>query len=399
MNNRPHLLFVTALLLITATACGEDPSPETATLPDTATVDTAATTTNPANAAASIVTAAPATTRAPETTTTDASQATTASETTTTSAPVEFEPTVLSYNYPASGDLRYSIAIEQQASVELDTGIAEELPPSPIEVDSILAGTIGYKTSTGPQENTTRIRILSDLSLVENRVSMGGVAMPASEIESAPGFEERIDITVVVDQQGNVLEFSSDALENLLGGENFLPNNSLGVQQLNRPFGPVFPDRPVAVGDAWTERVEQAGPGSLIITNAQHRLVAVGGTEKRPILVIESTYQTEAFEWDMTEMVYGMFGALAEEVTEGEAQAGQETLPEFQLLITVTPGAVQVVARFDPQVGLVIQGDYQTRGRVTTDMTIPGEGGQPFTIITATEYDQGAFYELIEDAS
>ena len=32
-------------------------------------------------------------------------------------------------------------------------------------------------------------------------------------------------------------------------------------------------------------------------------------------------------------------------------------------------------------------------------MTIPGEGGQPFTIITATEYDQGAFYELIEDAS
>ena len=85
---------------------------------------------------------------------------------------MEFEATVLSYNYPASGDLQYSIAIEQQASVELDTGIAEELPPSPIEVDSILAGTIGYKTSTGPQENTTRIRILSDLSLAENRVSM-----------------------------------------------------------------------------------------------------------------------------------------------------------------------------------------------------------------------------------
>ena len=165
MNNRPHLLFVTALLLITATACGEDPSPETATLPDTATVDTAATTTNPANAAASIVTAAPATTRAPETTTTDASQATTASETTTTSAPVEFEPTVLSYNYPASGDLQYSIAIEQQASVELDTGIAEELPPSPIEVDSILAGTDWlqdqYRPTREHHENPHPLRPLS----------------------------------------------------------------------------------------------------------------------------------------------------------------------------------------------------------------------------------------------
>ena len=101
----------------------------------------------------------------------------------------------------------------------------------------------------------------------------------------------------------------------------------------------------------------------------------------------------------MTEMVYGMFGALAEEMTEGEAQAAQEALPAFQLLINVTPGAVQVVARFDPQVGLVIQGDYQTRGRVTTDMTIPGEAGEPFPMITTTEYEQGAFYELIDTTS
>ena len=58
------------------------------------------------------------------------------------------------------------------------------------------------------------------------------------------------------------------------------------------------------------------GTGRAIITNAQHRLVTVEGTEKRPILVIESTYQTEAFEWDMTEILSSPW----------PPQAGQETL-------------------------------------------------------------------------
>ena len=133
----------------------------------------------------------------------------------------------------------------------------------------------------------------------------------------------------------------------------------------------------------------------MVITNAEHRLVAVEGTEERPILVVESEYQTEPFEWDMSEFLTGMFGAFSDELPEDQAQEGQEILSEFKLVISVIPGPVQATTWFDPQAGLVIESEHQAQGEVTTHMTIPGETGEPFTISTATAYDQVVFYQLI----
>lgn len=381
---RSRLLLVALSLLMAATSCGT-PDEATATRADTAAT---------AGESRITITRAPADAAARETTTTNAPQTTGAIQTTTTSfIPVVIEPLILSYGYPAGGEIQYSISIGQRTSVELNEGDPEELPPDPIEVTSLLAGTLIYRTNPGLEEDTTSIRIYSDFHLVENEASMGGVAVPTTSVmEAAPGFEEPIDTTVVVDRKGNLLEFYIEAIENLLGGENFLPNNSVGIQQLNRPFGPAFPDHPVAAGDVWTERLEQQGPDGLIVTHGEHRLVAVEGTVRQPLLVIESEYQTETFEWDITEMLYGRFGALAENMT-------GEDVPAGELVINVTPGPVAVVTRFDPQLGLVVQGDYQTAGKVTTDMTILGATGEPLTIITTTEYEQGAFYELIEATS
>ena len=332
---------------------------------------------------------------APETTTTNASQTTVAPETTTTAAAPDFEPTLLSYHYPSSGEVEYAVSIEQQAEVKLDGGGAAEMPPGPITVNSILAGTLSYRTDPGAEENTTTIRILSDFKLVENEASMGGITLPADEIGAVPGFEAPIDITVVVDQQGNILEFSIKEMDDLFGDANFLPNSSAGSQQLARPVGPAFPDHPVDVGDAWTERTEEEGLGGMVITNAAHRLVAVEGTKDRPILVVESEYRTEPFEWDMSEFLTGMFGAFSDELSEDEAQEGQEALSEFKLVISVIPGPVQATTWFDPQAGLVIESGHQAQGAVMTHMTIPGETGEPFAVITATTYDQVVFYQLI----
>ncbi len=389
---RNRFLIASTLVLVTAAACGGDSSSDQppSTLPETTTAAAPETTTT--TAAPPQTTTA---TMAPETTTTNASQTTVAPETTTTAAAPDFEPTLLSYHYPSSGEVEYAVSIEQQAEVRLDGGAPAEMPPGPITVNSILAGTLSYRTDPGAEENTTIIRILSDFKLVENEASMGGITLPADEIDDAPGFETPIDITVVVDQQGNVLEFSSKELDDLFGAENFLPNSSAGNQQFSRPVGPAFPDHPVDVGDTWTERTEEEGPGGMVITNAEHRLVAVQGTEERPILVVESEYQTEAFEWDMSEFLTGMFGAFSGELPEDEAQEGQEVLSEFKLLISVIPGPVQATTWFDPQAGLVIESEHQAQGEVTTHMTIPGETGEPFTISTATAYDQVVFYQLI----
>ena len=376
---RPHrrwkVLLAALSTLVLAAACGGDNGGQ----PEPAAPET---TTPPTTAAPT--TAAPPTTRAPETTTTSASQTTTVPESTTTTEGPRFEPVHLSYNYPSGGELEYSISIEQQAEVELEGGPAEGMPPGPIEMNTLLAGSIRYAISPGPDEDTVSIRIVSDIRMVESEATMGGFSIPSSELGEAPGFETPIDITVITDLQGNVLDMASEGLDDLFGGMNFQSASSVGNQHLSRPFGPAFPDTPLGVDDSWTERIEQEGPFGSIVTNAEHLVVAVEGTEDRPILVVESEYRTDAFEWDMSEMMRGMFGAFAEELPSEEAEEGQDIFGDLQLLVTAAPGIVHSTVRFDPGIGLVVEGEQQAQGEVTTSMTMPGDAGEPFTIITGS---------------
>ena len=381
------VLFAALTTLLLAAACGgesdgqsEPAAPETTAAPTTA----------------APTTAAPQTTRAPETTTTNASQTTTVPESTTTTEAPGFEPARLSYNYPSDGGIEYSMSIEQQAEVLLEGGPAEGgMPPGPIKMKTILAGAMSYTISPGPEEDTVSIRIVSDIQTVENEATMGGISIPSSELGEAPGFETPIDITVTTDLQGNIIDMSSEGFDELFGGMNFQSASSVGNQHLNRPFGPAFPDTPLGLGDSWTERIEQEGPFGSIVTSAEHRVVAVEGTEGNPILVVQSETLTEAFEWDMSEMMLGMFGAFAEEMPSDEAQEGQDIFGDLQLLVSAAPGIVQSTVRFDPQIGLVIEGEQQAQGEVTTFMTIPGDADEPFTIITGVTYDQSIFFHLI----
>jgi len=384
-RRRWKVLLAALTTLALAAACGGDTDDQ----PEPVTAETTAPPT----------TAVPQNTRAPETTTTSASQTTTVPEsTTTTEAPV-FEPVRLSYNYPSDGELEYSISIEQQAEVELEGGPSEGMPPGPIEMNTILAGAISYTISPGPDEDTVSIRILSDIQMVENEATMGGFSIPASELGDAPGFETPIDITVITDSQGNVLEVSSEGFDDLFGGMNLQSASSVGNQHLSRPFGPAFPDTPLGVGDSWTDQIEQEGPFGSIVTDADHLVVAVEGTEERPILVVQSEYRTDAFEWDMSEMMLGMFGAFAEEDSSEEGQEGAGLFGDIQLLVSATPGVVHSTVRFDLGLGLVIEGEQQAQGEVATSMTMPGDAGEPFTIITAVKYDQQTFFQLISPAA
>ncbi|MDE0122715.1 MAG: hypothetical protein OXS33_13475 [bacterium] len=386
------VFFAALMTLVLAAACGGDT--------DDQLEPAAAETTAPPTTAAP-TTAAPQTTAAPETTTTNAAQTTTVPESTTTEAP-GFEPVLLSYNYPSDGELEYSISIEQQAEVELEGGPSEGMPPGPIEMNTILAGAISYTISPGPDEDTVSIRIVSDIQMVENEATMGGFSIPASELGEAPGFETPIDITVITDSQGNVLEVSSEGFDDLFGGMNLQSASSVGNQHLSRPFGPAFPDTPLGVGDSWTEQIEQEGPFGSVVTNAAHIVVAVEGTEESPILVVESQYRTDAFEWDMSEMMLGMFGAFAEEDSSEEGQEDQESpgfFGDIQLLVSATPGVVHSTVRFDPGIGLVIEGEQQAQGEVATSMTMPGEAGETFTIITGVKFDQQIFFQLIGPAA
>ncbi len=354
-------------------------------------------------------TASPTTTAAPSTTTTTTIP-TPSRTTTTTIPPREYEPTLISYRYPSDNEVEYAITIEQEAEVTLVTfegGPEEEMPPGPIVTATTLEGTISYQTSPGPEENTTTIRIISDIEVTENQMSMGGITIPTPPDAETPGLNTAIDITLVVDEQGNVLEVSSDALgeiSELFGDESLFPTDLMGSQQMDQPFGPAFPDYPLEVGDTWTERTEEEGPAGMgaIVTTAEHHLVEVDTQGGRQILVVESKYQTEAFEWDMSEFLQAMFGAFGqdpEETTEEDAPPGLEGLPEITMIISMAPSTTVEVTRFDTDAGLVIGGEYQVSGGVTTNMAFPDENGDTNPIISTATFEQTGAYRLVSPAT
>ncbi len=358
-------------------------------------------------------TASPTTTAAPSTTTTTTiptpPRTTTTTiptpprTTTTTIPPREYEPTLISYRYPSDDEVEYIISIEQEAEITLEGGVEEEMPPGPIVTATTLEGTISYQTSPGPEENTTTIRIISNIEVIENQMSMGGITIPTPPDAETPGLNTAIDITLVVDEQGNILEVSSDALgdiSQLLGDDSLFPTDLMGSQQMDQPYGPVFPDYPLEVGDTWTERTEEEGPAGMgtIVTTAEHHLVEVETRAGRHILVLESEYRTEAFEWDMSEFLQVMFGAFGEDPEEPSAEdvpPGPEGLSEVTMVIGMAPSTTMEVTRFDVDAGLVIEGEYRVSGGATTNMAFPDENGDTNPIISTTTFEQTGAYRLV----
>ena len=321
--------------------------------------------------------------------------------------PPEYEPTLISYQYPSDDELEYAISIEQEAEVTLEGGPEEEMPPGPIVTATTLEGKINYQTSLGPDTGSITIRIVSDIEVTENRMSMGGVTVPAPPDAETPGLDTAFDLTLVVDEQGNVLEVSSDTLGEvayLLGDESLFPTDSLGSQQVNQPFGPAFPDHPLEVGDTWTEQIEKEGPAGMgaIVTNAEHHLVEVETGAGRHILVVESVYRTEALEWDMSEFLQAMFYAFGEDpegTNEEEAQPGLEGLSEVTMVISMAPSTTTEVIRFDTAAGLVIEGEYRISGGVTSNMAFPDENGEVTPLTSITTFEQTGAYRLISPAA
>ena len=387
-----HHALALCVFSVLAAGCGGESAPD----PEPGEpAPTAATSVAPGTTATTATAPSGATT----TSTSAASPATTAAET----AAFEYEPTLVSYRYPTTGEVEYALSIEQTAEVILEGGPSEEMPPGPIETATTLEGSISYRTSPGVEENTTSLRITSALEVTDNRVSMGGITIPTpadDAIAGAPGLDTPIDITVVVDEQGNVLEMRSEALEgfsDLFGEEGLMSAGTPGAGQLNQPLGPTFPDDPVEIGDEWTERTEQEGPAGMgtVVTTAEHRLVAVENEGGKTVLVIESEYLTEAFEWDMSEMLAGMFEAFADELGGEEGEQSGDTPPTPTMTMSATAAVTTAVTRFDLEAGLVLEGEYRASGGVTSSMAFPDGTGETEAIVSTTTYEQTVTYRLV----
>jgi hypothetical protein len=361
-----RLLSVLALLALVAGACGGTTEGTTTTGPDNET----------------------STTR-PETTTTEA-------------AP---EAMLLSYALTAGDEYQYEVGLDQHIEMTA-TGDASLMGDEEMPGDAVIdiAGTAAFThvVSEGPEPGTFEIHITGEFTDVSATGTVDGEPVDSDE---APDFAslEPIDVTVVVDEQGNLIqdgEFGDDPLGGMFGDLGALGGSSPAPGLDPGQFiGPPFPDEEVAVGDTWTEEIETPGltGDDSIVTTVTSTVTGAETLDGAEVLVIESQAATSLIEFDLAEFFAGMFGAfLPEDATEEETAELEQMLEELQFLITIDDTTSDSTTWFDAEAGVARQSDITAVTSIMMDMNVPDEDtGEMVGFVMDMALDQDITYRLI----
>ncbi|HSK05981.1 MAG TPA: hypothetical protein VK990_00580 [Acidimicrobiia bacterium] len=330
----------------------------------------------------------------------------TAAETTTTSttAPAP-EAALLSYTL-ASGDVfNYQVElgqhIELTASGDVSLMGGEEVPGD-ASIDVTGTATFTHVVSDGPEPGTYEVHITGEF----DDVSVTGVIDGESvESEQAPEFAslDPIDVTVVVDEQGNLVqagpEGSDDPLAGMFGDLGALGGGSPAPGLDPGQFiGPPFSDEEVAVGDSWTDEVETPGLGAdPIVTSITSTVTGVEELDGTEVHVIETNSTTSLIEFDLAEFFAGMFGAFAPEDASAEEMAELEVmLDQLQFLIRVDGATADSTTWFDAKAGISRKSETSSAAEITMDLNIPDEEtGEMVGFVMEMGLDQDITFLLI----
>lgn len=358
-------------------------------------------------AAESATTAATAGSDLPATTTTTGAPAT------TTTVPT-LQPAGLVYRYEPDTSLVYRLDVEQRIGMraEGDEGaFGDEELPLDADLETSVSTLMTYEVYPGPDEGTSEITITADFADVAVSGTVNGEAFDAEEDDLDAGEIAPIDVTVVVDERGNVLSVSGageEAAELLGPGLSGL--QSLGSGDLGRPLGPAFPDGDLAVGDTWTEERSEEGPDGPIVTRTTHTVVASEVLDGVPVLVIESLSETDAVEVDLSEFFRALFqgfAGMAEGMT-GTTTATETTLPpdleemleQLVFRMSLDPSRATATTWFDPEAGIVRKAVQEAVVSMTMTFRGPDEAsGELVGFTMQMDLAQTASFTLEEAAA
>lgn len=311
------------------------------------------------------------------TTTTTATTSTTAVETTTT-ALGQPEAQVLSYNLSAGTEYTYDVELAQTIQMTAEgngAAVSDEEIPGSADIDMTASGTFTYTIDDGPDPGTYAVRITGEFSDVSATGVVDGEPIDSGEV---PEFADiaPVDVTVIVDEQGNVIPESSDAADpftGLFGGLDDLsgiPGSSPG-----QFFGPPFGDDLVTVGSMWESTYSTPGFGEEEITTTVR--AEVTGTENVDgidVLVIESETQVSPIEFDLAEFFLALFTGFLPEDPTAEEQAEIDALTEnLRFAISIDATRSNSTTLFDPASGITHSFEAANSANIGMDVNFPDE--------------------------
>lgn len=311
---------------------------------------------------------------------------TVAPTTTTTPAP---EAVQLSYALEEGTTYEYEVELDQMIDMSTtgDTsvlgGAGNEDVPGQMSLGITGTNVFTYAVAEGPEPGTFEITITGDLSGMEFSGTVDGEPIESSDIPDMAQMGP-IDVTVVVDEQGNIIPDDTSGLgEDLLGGLGGLNMlDELGAGGGAGQFiGPPFPEAEITVGDTWSDTVEvptmpNAEP---ITTQIDSEVVGTESIGGREVFVIETTNSTSAIEFDLAELLVGFMTAFVPEDMSEEEQAELDALvEELRFAISVDPQVVELTTWFDFDEGVARQAQFSSDTHMVMDLNIPDEATGQF---------------------
>lgn len=310
-----------------------------------------------------------------------ATTSTVAETTTTVSAP---EGVRLAYALEPGTSHEYEVDVDHTIDMSSsgDTSALGETEGEdiPAEMSVRVSGTsvFTHAVAEGPQPGTFEITITGVFSDVEFDGTIDGEPVDPSEVPEMAEIDP-VDVSIVVDEQGNVIPDDSAGLgEGLFGGlggldmmDQFGAGGGVG-----RFIGPPFPDREVTVGDTWSDTVEiptMPGEGP-VVTEIVSDFVGTGTIDDIEVFVIETTNSTSQIDFDLAELLIGFMTAFAPDDMSEEEQAELDALvEELRFAFMVDPQVMESTTWFDPDAGLALQAELSGDTHLVMDMNIPDE--------------------------
>ena len=288
----------------------------------------------------------------------------------------------LSYTLASGDEFQYEVGLEQHIEMTASGDaamLAGEDVPGDASVDVAGTATFTHAISDGPEPGTHEVHITGEFTDVSVTGTMDGEPVDSSEIPDFAAMEP-IDVTVVVDEQGNIIHEGGDIedpLGGMLGGLGALGGGASPAPGLDpgQFVGPPLPDEEVTVGDTWTDEIETPGIGEdPITTSISSTVTGVEELDGTEVLVIDSNATTSLIEFDLAEFFAGMFGAMAPEGTSTEETAEFEAMmDQLQFLISVDGSTADSTTWFDAEAGLAKQSETTAATNISMDMNIPDE--------------------------
>jgi hypothetical protein len=325
-------------------------------------------------------------------------------ETTTTTMEPEVEAVVLSYALEPGASYAYEVTIDQtiDLSTRGDTSAMGEGDDLPEEMALTVNGTstFTHTVSEGPEPGTYRIDIVGDFTDLEFGGTVDGEPVDPAEIPDLAEMEP-VDVTIVVDEQGNVIPEDGLGADFLgaFGGLDMLDQFGAGGGA-GQFVGPPLPEGEVTVGDTWSETIETPTmpTDDPVITSIDSEVVAIDTVDGAEVFVIETTSITSPIEFDLAELLIGFMTAfIPEDATEEELAEIETIVEHLRFAFSIDESVADTITWFDPLLGLSRQAEMSSATHMVMDVNIPDEAsGEMVEFAMDMSIGQTVTYRLVD---